>query len=119
MFNSTIGFIVWFIVFSLLAIIFFCLLFLKDKNKPRLTRKHKKSNRGSHFEARIEESKQRVLQSVELMENAPSIEEVRAQQQKKTASSLFDKLKASRTKRKQAPTSSATPVIKSLRGRKV
>ena len=119
---STIALIFWALVFGLIAIILYCLLALKQKftprkaiKRPKLIRKHKRS----HFEARIEESKQRILQSVSIMENAPPIEEVRAQQQKKTASSLFDKLKASRTKRKQAPISGATSAIKSLKGRKV
>ena len=104
------------LVLGLVAIIVYCLTALKREIMPP---NDSTPIEDPYFEEGIEESKQSMMKSVEIMENAPPIEEVVARSQKKAAHGLFDKLKASRTTRKQSPTSSATPAIKSLRGRKV
>lgn len=55
--------------------------------------------------------------------NIPPFEQIQAEQKahviEEKKSTFFDKFKASRATRKQEPNSSATPAIKSLRGRKV
>ena len=71
------------------------------------------------FEEGIRQSQQIILDSVAIMDSAPSIEAIQAQQQQDHTHSMFDKFKASRATRKQAPSSSASPVISSLRGRKI
>ncbi|MEE9581096.1 MAG: hypothetical protein V3V74_07270 [Nitrosomonadaceae bacterium] len=80
-----------------------------------LTRRKKQRS----YEDDIEEAKKTVFKCVEIMQKAPSIKQVAEKKQKKRTYNMFDKFKASRTKRKQSPQSTATPNVKSLRGRKV